>query len=297
MSCKSGSNNVCCGGACMTKKSCSLITWEDPKKSGIVLSSILSLLLLVKYVNVLSLFFRISTFILLISGLVEYSSKAVTGKGLITSLAKPYSNKNLVGNCVEYYAPHVVKVFKKIEINITNLYFSTNVDLTLKSGIAAYFLYKLTSALSLWCLSFYTTILAFTAPKIYLLNKELIDSNIQKLVKLLNEKSSECLKSVETKFGPQIKKVKEVTAPIFKLVESKLPVRTAGTTVNETKSTATTTSTNIHESTPIETTKQSVTETEVDFNKLGEELKKEAAEATQNAEAYTKEKIDAPPSF
>lgn len=286
----------------MTKSGSNLLTWSDPKKSGMALGSILSALLLVKYVNLLSLFFYLSTFALIASGLAEYSGRLVTGTGFVTKF-KPQT-KTIVSDTIEYFAPHVVTVSKKIELKIQSLYTSVDVETTLRASVLSFVLYKLTSSISLWTLLFVSTLLAFTVPPVYLANKELVDEHVSKLLKLGKEKSAEYCKLAEEKLGPNLEKAKKAAEPVFKLIESKLPIRTAGSTVSEstpvssTEPTASTTSSTVHESSTIKKVPVPATEpTEVDFNQLGEELKKEAQNATSNAETFTKEKIDAPPSL
>lgn len=319
-SCKSNSNNACCGGACVTKNSCSLLTWKDPKKSAITLGSILTFLVLIKWVNLVALFFRLSTFILLISGVAEYVGKFLTGTGFVTKF-KPQP-KACIGETADYYAPHVVTILKKIELQTQSLYTAVDVETTLRTGVLAFFLYKLTSAFSLWTLAFTSAVLAFTVPPVYLANKEVIDKNILKGVQLGKAKASEAYKTAEVKFGPQLEKAKSAVAPAWKLIESKLPVRTAGTTVGSPSSSeaaassATTSSSAPHFSS--ETTAStsaakkapkvskvpsapasaaSAEEAEVDFNSLGEKLKQEAQAATANSPVYSREQLDAANPF
>lgn len=299
---KANAGKICCGGKCLTKNSSNLLTWTDPRKSAITLGSILSALLLIKYVNLTALFFRLSTFVLLGSALAEYAGKVVTGTGFVTQF-KP-ATMNCVGNWAEYYAPHAVTILKKVELQAQQLYTATSVQNTVRAGFASFFLYKLTSAFSLWTIAFVSTILAFTAPPIYLANKELIDANVAKAAKVAQDKVVEYKGCACKKLGPHIEKAKKVADPLFKMIESKLPVRTAGTTVESTKpvvsekSTATTTSSSVHQTVPATTTViPSTEEIETDFNSLGEQLKKEAQAATSEAETFSREKVDAPPSI
>lgn len=299
---KAKTANVCCGGKCLTKNSSNLLTWSDPRKSAITLGSILSALLLVKYVNLTALFFRISTFVLLGSAIAEYAGKVITGTGFVTQF-KP-ATKNCIGNWAEFYAPHAVTILKKVELEGQKLYTAASVQCTVRAGFASFFLYKLTSTFSLWTLTFVSTILAFIAPPIYLANKELIDANVENGVKIAQAKTLELRNCACQKLSPHLEKAKKVADPLFKLIESKLPVRTAGTTVESSepvvpeKSTASTTSASVHQSAPVKTNViPSTEEIETDFNSLGEQLKKEAQAATSEAETFSREKVDAPPSI
>lgn len=316
MSCKSNPANVCCGGKCVTKNGNNLLLWKDPKKSGITFASILSFLLLVKYVNLVSLFFRISTFALLISAISEYLGKVVTGTGFVTKF-KPKQPNTRISEVIDYYAPHFVKISKNVEIKIQELYTSVNIESTLKFGVLSFILYKLTNSISIWSLLFTSTILLFTVPLVYSLNKEIIDKNIIKIVNLVKSKIDENSKLVNEKYGPQIEKAKKSLKPILNLVESKIPVRTAGTTVGETSTkTSTSIESNLkneidsktsssapHLTTAAPLKKPTVPavptteETEVDFNSFGEQLKQEAHAATANSPIYSKEQIDSANPF
>lgn len=309
MSCNNNNNtkgeNVCCGGKCLTKKSNNLFTWSDPKQSAITLGSILSALLLVKYVNLTALFFRLSTFALLASALAEYTGKIITGTGFVTKF-RP-ATKNCIGDSAEYYAPHFVTILKKVELQVQQLYTSTSIECTVRAGFASFFFYKLTSAFSLWTIAFVSTLLSFTAPPIYLANKEVIDQNILKGAEIAKAKAIEYKNCACEKLGPHMEKAKKIADPLFKLIESKLPIRTAGITVDSTKPaattsadikpTATTTSASLHQSASTKKTAPIAEEIETDFNSLGEQLKKEAQVATEEASPFFKEKIDAPPSM
>ena len=299
--CMNNPNNKCCGGACLSKNSQSIITWAEPKCSAIAMGSILITLLLVKLVNLPALFFRLSTYALLGAGLAEYAGKIITGTGFISRF-KP-KTKNYAGQVAEYYAPHVVTILKNVEIQAQALYTAANVEGTVRAGIVSFFLYKLTSIFSLWTLIFLGTILTFTVPPVYLAKKTAIDNAIANLLKLVKAKTDEGVKVVNDKYGPQIEKAKNTAAPLLNMLGSKQTVRTAGTTVDEPSTTSpsapatasTTSAAPVDEVSSIKKVNVPTTlPTEVDFNALGEQLKQEATAATADADVYTREKVDHP---
>lgn len=51
---------TCCGGACMTKSGCSLLTWKDPIISGKIFGALIGSLLFIKYFNIFTVFFYTS---------------------------------------------------------------------------------------------------------------------------------------------------------------------------------------------------------------------------------------------
>lgn len=292
------SKNVCCGGACMTRGSSNLIKWDNPKNSAIAFGSGLSALLLVKYVNIPSLIFYSLTLGLLLGSAVEFVGEKILGQSLIGVYVKPHLSKYQLGPLVEEYAPHFVTIFKKLEGKFIDLLTIKDINASFKAGVVSYVFYLLFKLVSLWNLSLIALILAFGIPPVYQSNKKLIDSNVNKYTEIAKEKSNEGLKTIETTLGPHLEKVKEIASPVIKMVESKLPVRTAGSTVDSketvTSVAGTTSSSTSHAATNDikKVSKKVEEENEVDFTALGEQLKKEADEKVLGTEPYSREKVD-----
>lgn len=270
----------------MSKRTQSVLLWDNPRHSGVVLTSILLGLVTVKHVNVLAWTFRIlSSSLLLLSG-VDYLSQGITGSklNLVSRLCKGKCANGCIGDAAVYYAPHVATVIKKLEGELIDLFNVKDTSCTLYAGLIAFVGFAITGTISLWNLLFFGTILAFSVPKLYKSNKVVIDKQVDNAQKVASAKYVEISKGVNEKYGDKISKAKEVAAPLVKLVQDKFAakVRTAGSTVEEDVASAgaeaTTSAANAHE-------------TEIDFNNLGERLKKEALEATSDAKAFTHDKI------
>lgn len=290
----------------MTRGSTSLANWDDPKKSAIALSSIVGALVLVKYVNIPSLVFYTLTLGLLIGSAAEFVGQSVLGTSVSAKYVKPHVSKLQLGPAVEYYAPHFVTIFKKLEGKFVDLLTIKDVQASFRAGLACYAGYLLFSWVSVWNIALVGTLVAFGFPPLYKSNKAVIDANVEKYTKLAQEKVDEGVKAAEKTLGPHVAKAKEVAAPLLKLVESKLPVRTAGTTVEGEGETvrgvagvagvAGSTGAAAHAGQAKKTakapTEPASEATEVDFNALGEQLKQQAEDAVAQSEPLYKAKLD-----
>ncbi|ODV85913.1 hypothetical protein CANARDRAFT_27986 [[Candida] arabinofermentans NRRL YB-2248] len=246
----------CCGGACMTKSSCALLTWEDPAKSGKVFGGIIGSLLLFKYVNLVKVISWLGFWGLAISLITEYGSKKFTGQGLVTKLKPKYVT--VVAQTTDKYATHVATILGKYEIAVQDLIYSVDFENTLKATATFFAIFQLSKLFSLWTALFISTLIAFTVPFAYLKNKTQVDKAVETYGKLAKDKALELIEIAKEKSGPALKSVETKLGPVSSFIKSKIPVRTAGSTVGEstpatTTSTTTTTTTKIPETTQINT--------------------------------------------
>ncbi|ONH65503.1 Reticulon-like protein 1 [Cyberlindnera fabianii] len=187
----------------------SILTWKDPVKTGKVFGGVIFALIILKSVNLLSLFFRITSLTLISSGIAEYAGKVITGTGFVTRFRPAYTN---AGQAV------VVKILE---------------SLANSTGALSYVLYKITSWLSLYSLIFTATILGFTLPFVYETYQTEINAAVAEYSKVATAKASEYSKVAQEKAAPYIKQADEKLGPVSKFIKQKIPVRTASTTVGE----------------------------------------------------------------
>ncbi|KAG7855397.1 hypothetical protein KL939_004572 [Ogataea angusta] len=222
---------TCCGGACVSKSGYDLLTWKDPSVSGKVFGSLVGSLLLLKSVNLLSIVFYISAFVLAVSALGEYAGKLATGQGFVTRFRPEY--KNVIGQYAEEYASHAANLIKNAELKLQEIVYSKDIDSTLKVAGVAYILYKLTSWFTLWTLLFTATLTAFSVPPVYLKNQRQIDDAIVTYTKVAKDKLAELLQLIKEKTGPALENAEKKLGPVGSFIRSKVPVRTAGSTVGD----------------------------------------------------------------
>ncbi len=230
---KAPSANTSCP-ACTKLTGKDLLSWKDPVASAKVAGGIIGGLLVYRYTDFVSWFFYISAYVLAVSALAEYIGKVATGEGFVSRF-KPVQTTH-IGDFLEAHAQIFAKAFKNCEIQLQNLFTSVSIETTLKAAIVSYVLYQLTSFLSVWTIAFTSTILAFTLPVAYASNKEVVDSSVKQYSELAKAQSLKAYNTIKTQAEPHLKKVEEKIAPLTDFVKSKIPVRTAGSTVKSTPS-------------------------------------------------------------
>lgn len=109
--------------------------------------------------------------------------------------------------------------------------FSQDIETTLKAAGLSYVLYKVTSWLSLYALIATSVVLVFTAPAVYFQNKKQIDAAAAHYSKLAKEKTAEYTELAHKQAAPHIETLIKKTGPVGSFISSKIPTRTAGSTV------------------------------------------------------------------
>ncbi|CCH42489.1 hypothetical protein BN7_2034 [Wickerhamomyces ciferrii] len=208
-----------------------LLTWKDPVKTGKVFGSLVFSLIVLKSVNLLSLFFRLGSIALISSAIAEYAGKLVTGTGFVTryrpSYNKTFSKKT--SNFLESFT----KDLPALEEEGQKLLYSFDIENTLKASGLFYILYKITSWLSLYKLIFTATVLTFTLPAIYENYQDEINEAVVKFSAIAREKAGEYGQLAQEKATPYLKQADEKLGPVSKFIKSKYQVRTASTSVGE----------------------------------------------------------------
>jgi hypothetical protein len=218
-----------------------LLTWDNPVKTGKIFGGAVSALIVLKSVNLLSLFFRLSSLVLFVSAAAEYGGKLILGQGLVTKLRPPK-----LSNSFSSRASKLLESFANdlpgLEIEGQELLYSVNVENTLKSAGLFYILYKITSWVSLYTLIFTSIVAAFTLPAIYEKYQVEINAAIKQASAVATEKLNETSKVIATKAGPYLKQADEKLGPVSSFIKQKYQVRTASSTVGEQNASAFTSS-------------------------------------------------------
>lgn len=218
---------------CCHKDSCDLLTWKDPIKTGKLFGTIIITLVVLKTVNVFNLLFHVAYIGLIGAAVVEYSTKLVTGKGLVSTY------KPACQSCAEKFnqqvLPHLSAANIKAEQRLKSIVFAENPEHTLKAAGVSYILYKLTSWFSIFTLITMATVLLFTLPFIYTNYKKEIDAAIANFSQCAKSKIAELRETAERNACPHIQNLLKKAGPVGEFIQSKLHTRTAGSTVNDSK--------------------------------------------------------------
>lgn len=155
----------------------------------------------------------------------------VTGQGFVTKYkgsAKSYAqcfNTNVL--------PHVADFTEQLEAQFNKIVYAHDIESTLKAAGLSYILYKVTSWFSLYTLIVVSVVLAFSVPAVYFKNKKEIDAAVAQYSKLAKDKSGEYAKLAHAKAAPHIDTLVKKTGPVGNFISSKIPTRTAGSTVGD----------------------------------------------------------------
>ncbi|KAH3684059.1 hypothetical protein WICPIJ_004961 [Wickerhamomyces pijperi] len=215
-----------------------LLTWKNPVATGKVFGGIIASLIVIKYVDLLNLFFRLTSIALLTSAAAEYVGKKATGTGFVTKFRPAYTTS--FSTTASQSLTSLTKSLPCLEKEGQQLLYSFNIEKTLKSAGLFYILYKITSIFSLYTLAVLTTIGAFTLPFIYETYQTEINEVVSQGYKIGKDKAEEYTKIAYEKAEPVLKQVDEKLGPVSKFVKQQYKVRTASTTVAEDESKSTT---------------------------------------------------------
>ncbi|KAH3677636.1 hypothetical protein WICMUC_001739 [Wickerhamomyces mucosus] len=260
-----------------------LLTWKDPQLTAKVFGSIFSSLIVLKYVNLLNLFFRLASIVLFISAVAEYAGKLVTGTGFITKFRPAYTKD--FSSQTSQYLNKVIEKLPSVEENGQKLLYSFNIENTLKASGILYVLFKITSWVSVYNLVLLSTISAFTLPLVYETYQTEINQAVSQGYEVGKAKAEELTKVGYEKAEPILKQLDEKLGPVSKFVKQKYQVRTASSTVSEGQSTGFTSGSSVSESIPVNT-KVSSAETELKSSFP------EVPKTSPLAEQVTSDKVD-----
>lgn len=208
-----------------------LLTWKDPIQTGKVFGALVFSLIVLKSVNLLSLFFRLGSYALIASAIAEYAGKLVTGTGFITRY-RPSYNKTFSSQ-TSSFLQNLSQDLPALEEEGQKLLYSFNIENTVKASGLFYILYKITSWLSLYKLIFLSTVLAFTLPAIYENYQDEINAAVVKYSSVAREKAGEYSKVASAKAAPYLEKADAKLGPVSGFIKQKYQVRTGSTAVGE----------------------------------------------------------------
>ena len=223
-------------GAADKTSICYLLTWKDPIHTGKVFGSIVFGLLIFKSVNLVNIFFHASYVALLLSAAAEYVGKLLTGKGFVTNYFKqsPTAKSSYSEKFNKEFLPTIADLNTQIEKQVKKVVFAQDIESTLKAAGISYILYKVTSFVSLYSLFIFAIGFFFTVPYIYTTYQKEIDAAVGKYTSCAKAKVNKTLDDL----CPHVHGFFKQLGPIGQAIEKKLPVRTAGSTVGNSRATS-----------------------------------------------------------
>jgi len=162
-----------------------LFTWKFPKATGFFFFSTISLIFAFRYINVLRYVFKAAYMLFLVVAGLELAGKPFGAKGVVSSM-RPIRYYTVPRESLELLFENLHDLTNFFVLEFQRVLFVENIFTTIAAFVSSFFGYILIKYIPFWALLLLTTVTAFTAPLIYINNKELIDEQIQRASDLVN---------------------------------------------------------------------------------------------------------------
>jgi len=154
-----------------------LFTWKFPRATGFFFLSAISLIFAFRFVNVLRYIFK-ATYILFAGvAFLETAGKPFGAKGVISSV-RPKRYYTIPRDSLDRLYEELHALLNFFVLEFQRILFAENIFATIVAFFASFIGYFLIKYIPFWALLLLTTVTAFTAPLIYLQNKDIIDEQI-----------------------------------------------------------------------------------------------------------------------
>lgn len=209
---------------------CQFFGWQYPLYTGKYLALIVAVLLAVK-INFATYFFNVAYLAFLAAAAGEYSGNLLTGQGFVTKyLGAPQS----YADCFRAHAlPVIGDAFEALEKTVTSIIYVDSLEKTLKAAGVAYILHKVTAFVSVYTLIWCGVVFMFSFPPFYQTYQDEIDAAVAQYTKVITAQVQQRAACAKSKLCPLVSQLIEKTGPVGAFLQSKIPVRTAGSTVGE----------------------------------------------------------------
>ena len=188
----------------------SILTWNNPIRSGTVLGEILVPLVVLRYGNLFRLALRLTFWAIAITGSLEFASRQYYGSksGVIASY-RPSRYISIHQASLDKYTNRVTGWFSDGLNEVNKLFDAEDLSLSLGAFIVVYSMYILTGYVSISTLLFIATVTAFTVPPLYLQFQAEIDQLIEIAHKEANKHCKNIHSQVQQAAGPHLDVVKK----------------------------------------------------------------------------------------
>jgi len=154
-----------------------LLSWKNPRATGIVFASLITLIFASRYLNILRYTLRALYTVLGITAAAEVAGKVTIGNGFATQL-RPKQYYTIRKESLERFLDDIEQLINFAVIEFQRIVFVENIWVTVGAFLSSFISYFLIKWLPFWGLSLIGTSITFLGPLIYLQNKEFIDAHI-----------------------------------------------------------------------------------------------------------------------
>ncbi|KAM0718437.1 hypothetical protein Q7P37_005507 [Cladosporium fusiforme] len=175
----------------------SLLSWQNPRATAISFATIVTTILLFRYVPVERYLLKAAFTVLGVTAAAEVVGHFVLGEGLATKI-RPRKYYTIPRETLESITGDMEELLNFFVIECQRILFAENVWATIAAfftTLIGYFLVKVTP---MWGLALLSTVVLYLAPLIYIKNKDLIDGQLNQAADIAN-KQTEQLRQVAAK--------------------------------------------------------------------------------------------------
>ncbi|EGS21984.1 reticulon-like protein [Thermochaetoides thermophila DSM 1495] len=155
-----------------------ILSWSNPQHSALAYASIVSLIVVVRYFDVLRWALKLSWMALGTAVLVETIGKAVFDASLASRL-RPRTYYTISRETLDAVIGDTHELLNFFIVEGQRLLFVENVNLSVAAAVTAFISYFLVKFLPYWFLALLATTITFFGPLIYLKNQEAIDAQLK----------------------------------------------------------------------------------------------------------------------
>ncbi|KAI0158969.1 Reticulon-domain-containing protein [Pestalotiopsis sp. NC0098] len=174
-----------------------LLSWNNPRASGIAFASVVGLIFAVRYLDVLRYSFKLTWMALGVTILAEVAGKTILSNGLASQL-RPRQYYTIPRETLDALIGDVHELVNFFVIEAQRIFFAENVYASTAVAAAAFLSYYLVKIVPYWGLALIATTITFFAPLIYTSNQELIDHHLKNASDVVNSQTEQ-LRSVASK--------------------------------------------------------------------------------------------------
>jgi hypothetical protein len=167
-----------------------LLSWNNPRASGIAYVSIVLFIFAALYLNILRYALKLTWMTLGVTVLAEVVGQYVLSTGL-TSQFRPKKYYTLSKETLNSLVGDVHELINFFVIETQRVVFAENVLVSAAAFVAAFFAFLLIGLVPFWGLSLIATSVIFLTPLIYKTNKELIDAQLNNAANIANRQSEQ----------------------------------------------------------------------------------------------------------
>ncbi|OTB06332.1 hypothetical protein M426DRAFT_115660 [Hypoxylon sp. CI-4A] len=165
-----------------------LLSWNNPRASSIAYASVVSLIFVARYLDVVRYAFKLTWISLGITVLAEVVGKTLLGNGLVTQL-RPRKYYTVPRETLDSLIGDVHELINFFVIESQRVLFAENVPVSAIAAIGAFLSYYLVKIVPYWGLALIATTLLFFVPLVYATNQELIDHYLKEASDVINSQT------------------------------------------------------------------------------------------------------------